>query len=105
MRTHLNRNRVFDQTKLQAIEKDLQHSIEEESKKNKNPPSNEEKIIDSILQHFATRVNGCGISLIGKRDVREDGTYVTTAWFSWLWIPLLPLRSFRIISSKRLLDS
>jgi len=34
--------------------------------------------------------------LYGKRDFRTDGSYVTTKWFTFLWVPLVPLRSMRV---------
>jgi hypothetical protein len=40
--------------------------------------------------------NGCGTSYYGKRYPAEDGSYVTTLWVTALWVPLLPLRSYRV---------
>jgi hypothetical protein len=42
-------------------------------------------------------LNGCGTSYYGHRDPAEDGSYVTTLWVTFLWIPLLPLRSYRVL--------
>lgn len=41
--------------------------------------------------------NGIGTIFYGKRDFRPDGSYVTTEWLIVLWIPILPLRSARIL--------
>jgi hypothetical protein len=40
--------------------------------------------------------NGTGTKLYGKRDFRTDGSYVTTEWAAFLWIPAFPLKSMRI---------
>lgn len=40
--------------------------------------------------------NGCGTSYYGRRHPAEDGSYVTTLWVTAVWIPLLPLRSYRV---------
>lgn len=32
----------------------------------------------------------------GKRDFRTDGSFVTTKWITFLWVPLIPLRSMRV---------
>src|SRR5712675_81918 len=81
------RSRVFDSDKLRDMERDLQRS--------QNSPAKEPKDENSLV-----RVNGCGVALIGKWDVRLDETYATTAWFTLLWIPVIPLRSFRVWSSR-----
>ena len=47
------------------------------------------------------RFNGCGTAILGKRDFRLDGTYVTTAWFTLCWLPIKPLESYRISSVCR----
>lgn len=46
-----------------------------------------------------TTVNGIGQALHGKRDVWSDGSYVTTLWFTILFCPVIPLSSFRVMSS------
>ena len=40
--------------------------------------------------------NGCGTSYYGRRYPAEDGSYVTTSWVMGLWIPLVPLGSYRV---------
>jgi len=39
---------------------------------------------------------GIGSTFYGKRDFREDGSYITTEWLIVVGIPLIPLRSFRV---------
>jgi len=40
--------------------------------------------------------NGFGTKFYGNRDVAEDGSYVTTEWITALYVPLVPLRSYRV---------
>jgi hypothetical protein len=42
---------------------------------------------------------GIGTMLIGERDYALDGSYVTTEWFVFLMVPVLPLRSLRVSNS------
>jgi hypothetical protein len=48
-------------------------------------------------------LNGCGTRYYGKRDKADDGSYVTSEWITFLYFPLVPIRSFRVwpISSQR----
>jgi hypothetical protein len=41
-------------------------------------------------------LNGIGSGYYGKRDFRSDGSFVTTEWLSFLYIPILPFRSLRV---------
>ncbi len=43
------------------------------------------------------RFNGCGTSYYGRRDVADNGSYITTLWITGVWIPLLPLASYRVL--------
>lgn len=43
-----------------------------------------------------TSVNGTGSRVYGKRDFRTDGSFVTTKWITFVWVPLVPLRSMRV---------
>ena len=46
------------------------------------------------------RVNGIGCALYGRRDVdRENGSYVKWHCFCVLWIPLLPIASYRVVDA------
>ena len=42
-------------------------------------------------------VNGCGVMLYGRRDPRPDRSHVATTYVTLLFVPLLPLASYRII--------
>lgn len=39
---------------------------------------------------------GIGTTYFGRREKASDGSYITTEWISFLWCPLVPLRSFRV---------
>src|SRR5215469_11759332 len=41
--------------------------------------------------------NGCGTRFYGERDKAADGSYVTTEWITIVYLPLVPLRSFRVL--------
>lgn len=41
-------------------------------------------------------LNGCGVGVLGERDLRDDGTYVTTRYVKLLWVPVVPLDAFRV---------
>jgi len=41
-------------------------------------------------------LNGFGTRYYGKRDQAEDGSYVTTQWVTALYLPLLPIGSYRV---------
>jgi hypothetical protein len=41
-------------------------------------------------------VNGIGTAYYGKRDVRENGSYITTEWVIFLYLPIVPVASFRV---------
>jgi hypothetical protein len=41
-------------------------------------------------------VNGIGKAYYGKRDFAENGSYITTEWFVFLFVPIFPLGSFRV---------
>lgn len=42
------------------------------------------------------RVNGCGQALYGSRDHQPDGSYVATLCICLLFIPLIPIRAYRL---------
>ncbi|HEY1525889.1 MAG TPA: hypothetical protein VGH51_06585 [Candidatus Angelobacter sp.] len=44
--------------------------------------------------------NGIGTTFYGARDFALDGTYTTTEWFTFVYIPVIPLRSLRIRDVK-----
>lgn len=42
------------------------------------------------------RINGIGTTYIGARDFAADGSYVTTEFFTFIFIPVFPTRSYRV---------
>jgi hypothetical protein len=42
-------------------------------------------------------LNGFGTRYYGRREPAEDGSYVTTLWITALYIPVLPLGSYRVL--------
>ena len=42
-------------------------------------------------------LNGLVTLAVGKTDFLPDGSYVTTQWFSIMMLPLLPIRSYRVL--------
>jgi hypothetical protein len=47
-------------------------------------------------KYVARAFNGFGTAIYGKRDFRLDGSFVTTKWVVFFWIPLFPIRSMRL---------
>jgi hypothetical protein len=45
--------------------------------------------------------NGIGTRVYGKRDFRTDGSFITTKWITFLWVPLIPLGSMRVRPSEK----
>lgn len=45
--------------------------------------------------------NGIGTTYYGECDFRADGSYVTTEWVSLFYLPLLPLKSVRLIRLRK----
>jgi hypothetical protein len=44
-------------------------------------------------------INGFGLRLYGAREHRDDGSYVTTRYATALFLPLLPVDAFRVVSA------
>jgi len=43
------------------------------------------------------RINGVGTTIMGKRDVdAQTGTYVATLYFTFVFVPLFPITSYRV---------
>jgi hypothetical protein len=42
-------------------------------------------------------LNGCGTTYYGSRDFHHDGSYITTEWIVFAYIPIFPLASFRVL--------
>jgi hypothetical protein len=62
------------------------------------PPAQDQKQQQTVTKFY--RFNGVGTAVLGKRDFRPDGTYLTTAWFTILWVPIVPIESYRILPQK-----
>jgi hypothetical protein len=45
---------------------------------------------------IAMRVNGCGTTLIGRRDVWPDGSYITQKWITILFVPVFRVATMRV---------
>lgn len=41
-------------------------------------------------------LNGFGTALYGKRNEESDASFIKTKWIVFFWIPLIPLRSYRV---------
>lgn len=44
-------------------------------------------------------INGFGTKYYGEADHRPDGSFIATEWITAAYIPLIPLRSFRLVRS------
>jgi len=45
---------------------------------------------------MTSTLNGTGTRFYGEREKEIGGTYITTKWAVVLWVPLLPLSSWRV---------
>lgn len=61
-------------------------------------PPQEDKKQPKVTRFW--RVNGIGTIVLGKRDFRADGTHLTTAWITLLWVPVIPLESYRVLPDE-----
>jgi hypothetical protein len=43
-----------------------------------------------------TRINGTGSTLIGRNEIAEDGAFLTTEWFTVLFMPVFPVCGYRV---------
>jgi hypothetical protein len=41
--------------------------------------------------------NGCGTRYYGRRDRGPDGSFVTTEWITFVYLPLFPIRSMSVL--------
>lgn len=48
--------------------------------------------------------NRIGTKYYGKRDLKEDGSFITTEWFVIIDIPIIPLGSFRVMPTRNRAD-
>ncbi len=42
------------------------------------------------------RINGIGTTLLGVSDMDQDGIATATLWFTFLFLPIIPLRRYRV---------
>jgi len=49
---------------------------------------------------MAFTFNGFGTKFYGEGDLRPDGSFITTEWITAVYIPVIPLRSFRLARAK-----
>ena len=45
-------------------------------------------------------LHGWGSMLLGHSDMRPDGSYVATEWFTIVWIPIFPVCRYRVIKNE-----
>lgn len=45
-------------------------------------------------------INGIGTAFYGEADLAPDHSFITTEWIIFLLIPLVPLRSFRVVRDR-----
>jgi hypothetical protein len=50
---------------------------------------------------MALAINGFGTAFHGERDFRPDGSFITTEWIIVACLPVVPLRSLRVIRNPR----
>ncbi len=50
---------------------------------------------------MAASINGIGTRFYGAGSPRRDGSTVTTKWFAVIFIPLIPLSSYRVIRNTK----
>jgi hypothetical protein len=49
--------------------------------------------------------NGIGTRYYGHSDLSDSGSYTATEWIVFLWIPIFPLRSWRVNRKRRGIDT
>ena len=42
-------------------------------------------------------INGIGTKLCGKKKIASDGSYQATKWFVIFFMPIIPLKTFRVL--------
>jgi hypothetical protein len=50
---------------------------------------------------MARSKNGIGSTYYGTKDRYPDGSFITTEWFILLYLPIIPIRSMRVIFGGR----
>ena len=49
---------------------------------------------------YLIELHGWGSRLFGHSDIRPDGSYVATEWFTIAWIPVFPVCRYRVIKNE-----
>ena len=47
-----------------------------------------------------SQINGMGSTFIGRSEPGDEGSYVTTEWFTILWLPIFPVCRYRLIENE-----
>jgi len=50
-------------------------------------------------KYVSQSINGFGTGIYGKRDFYPDGSFLTTKWIILFWLPIIPLKSVRLLQS------
>lgn len=45
---------------------------------------------------MAFNINGVGTTFYGRSDKQADGSYIATEWVVLVYLPIIPIRSFRM---------
>lgn len=48
--------------------------------------------------------NGIGTKYYGQREFLKDGSFVTTEWIVFVYIPIIPIGSFRVLPTGKSSD-
>lgn len=61
---------------------------------------NEETIHNPKDSVTLSRINGTGFTFMGKcEEDKFSGSYITKHWFTFLWIPIIPLKEYRVLQT------
>lgn len=52
------------------------------------------------LENNIGSANGIGTTLLGKREINPDGSYIATKWFIFFLLPIFPINSYRVLPNK-----
>ena len=59
---------------------------------------NNETIYDPKNPLTLRRVNGIGFTLLGKKEEDKfSGSYITSYWLTFFWIPIFPFKEYRVL--------
>ena len=46
-------------------------------------------------------INGIGTKIYGKKNKRPDGSHITTKWFTFFFLPIIPISSHRVKNHEK----